>query len=335
MVKVALIGAGKMGISHLSILGAHPEVEIVGVADSTRLITEFLERYSNFRCFEDYNQMLKSTNPDAVIVAVPTKLHSMFVWNILNHNMHVFVEKPFCLDLEESEKLTQMAKRRNLINQVGYHNKFIATFNKAKELIDAGILGDILHFTANMNGPVAIKNKQKTWRSKSEEGGGCLLDYAAHSIDLINYLVAPIINVHGALLKNYNNVNVEDGVYALLETTSKVTGVLNVNWSDETFRKMSTEIIIIASNGKIIVDTTELKIFLKEARYPYDKGWTIIPINQLTSDIHFYLRGEEYSEQLDYFIKSIQGKVPNNINNFESATLTDKAIHLIKNYNIS
>lgn len=44
MIRVALIGAGKMGISHLSILGAHPQVEVVGVADNAHLVTDFLEK---------------------------------------------------------------------------------------------------------------------------------------------------------------------------------------------------------------------------------------------------------------------------------------------------
>ena len=143
MIKVALIGAGKMGISHLSILGAHPEVEVVGVADNTHLVTDFLEKYSSFRCFTDYNKMIEVTKPDAVVVAVPTKLHSLFVWNLLKQNIHVFVEKPFCLDVDEGIGLMELAREKNLVNQVGYHNKFIGTFIEAKELIDAGLIGKI------------------------------------------------------------------------------------------------------------------------------------------------------------------------------------------------
>jgi len=51
MLRVALIGAGKMGISHLSILGAHPDVQIVGVCDTSKIVSEVLEKYSGFECF--------------------------------------------------------------------------------------------------------------------------------------------------------------------------------------------------------------------------------------------------------------------------------------------
>ncbi len=334
MIRVALIGAGKMGISHLSILGAHPQVEIVGVADNTHLVTDFLEKYAQFRCFTDYNKMIEVTKPDAVIVAVPTKFHSLFVWNLLKNDIHVFVEKPFCLDLEEGLGLMEMARSRNLVNQVGYHNKFIATFREAKNIIDKGLIGKIQHFSGEMNGPVFVRNKHQSWRSKEDEGGGCLLDYAAHCIDLLNDLISPIDKVHGTILKQYFNTNVEDGVYALLETNNNISGVLNVNWSDETFRKMSTTITVFGTKGKIIVDTTELKLYLKDTPHHliYSKGWNIRHINELSDSVEYYLRGEEYSAQIDYFIKAVNGDVPNNINNFESATQTDKVLQLIKNY---
>ncbi len=334
MIRVALIGAGKMGISHLSILGAHPQVEVVGVADNAHLVTDFLEKYAQYRCFADYNKMIEVTKPDAVVVAVPTKLHSLFVWNLLKNDIHVFVEKPFCLEVDEGLGLIEMARTRNLVNQVGYHNKFIGTFTEAKKIIDTGLIGKIQHFTADMNGPVFVRSKQQNWRSKEDEGGGCLLDYAAHSIDLINYLVAPIDKVHGSMLKQYYNANVEDGVYALLETKNHISGVLNVNWSDETYRKMATTITIIGTKGKIIVDTTELKLYLKETPHQlkYSKGWNLRQINELSDEVDYYLRGEEYSAQLDYFIKAINGDVPNNINNFESANQTDRVIDLIRNF---
>ncbi len=101
MVKIGLIGAGKMGISHLAILGAHPEVEIVGVADTSKMVTDVLEKYSGFDCYSDYKKMLEATKPDAVFVAAPTKFHADIVKDLLEKGIHVFVEKPFCLDVQE------------------------------------------------------------------------------------------------------------------------------------------------------------------------------------------------------------------------------------------
>lgn len=332
MTRVALIGAGKMGISHLAILGAHPDVQVVGVADTSKIVTDVLEKYSGFECFSDYKKMLEKTNPEAVFVAAPTKYHGTIVKELLEKGIHVFVEKPFCLNVREGEELVNLARQRKVVNQVGYHNKFIGTFEEAKRILASGALGDIQHFVGEAYGPVVVRKKQETWRSKPEEGGGCLLDYASHVIDLLNYLVAPISKVHGALLKSIYSGNVEDAVYALLETNNRLSGVLSVNWSDETYRKMSTTVTVIGDKGKIIVDATELKLYFKESNCPapYTRGWNVKHINDFAEEVNFYLRGEEYSAQIDYFISAIQGKVPNDKNTFESAWLTDSVIEKIK-----
>lgn len=334
MIKIGVIGIGKMGISHLAILGAHPDVEVVGVADTSSLVTGVLSKYGQFQCFDDYRQMINKSKPDAVIVAVPTRLHADIVSELMSNGIHVFVEKPFCLNTKEGLMLVDFAENSRLVNQVGYHNKFIGTFQEAKRIIDSTELGAIQHFEANMNGPVVLKSKQGTWRAKSDEGGGCLMDYAAHIIDLINYLIAPISTVHGAVLKSYFGGEVEDAVYALLQTGNRISGVLNVNWSDETFRKMSTSLTIIGSNGKMIVDSTELKVYFKKTpKYnTYSSGWNIRPINELADQVAYYLRGEEYSLQLDYFLSAIKKGCKNQLNTFSSAFQTDKVIEMIKQF---
>jgi predicted dehydrogenase len=332
MTKVALIGAGKMGISHLSILGANPEVEVVGVSDTSKVVLDVFRKYTPFPCFSAYEEMLEKTNPEAVVVAVPTKYHGTIVSNIIKQERHVFAEKPLCLTEDEGKGLVDLAKKYRIVNQVGYHNKFLGTFREVKKLVDAGFLGELFHFVGEAYGPVVVRTKQNNWRSDPKEGGGCLLDYASHVIDLINYILGPIANVNGSLLKSFYSKSVEDAVFSLLQVESGLSGVLSVNWSDETYRKMSTSITIIGSKGKIICDSNELKVYFKSADCPdgYSRGWNVKYVTDLTSEVGFYLRGEEYSLQIDYFIKAVQGKVPNSINTFQSAWHTDHVISLIK-----
>ena len=332
MVKVGLIGAGKMGISHLAILGAHPDAEVVGVCDTSKMVIDALEKYSPFPCFTDYKKMLQQAKPEAVVVAVPTRFHASMVKELLQLGIHVFVEKPFCLRPEEGVELIQLAKSRNLVNQVGYHNKFVGTFDEVKRLITSGAIGDIYHFMGQAYGPVVIKPKQDTWRSNPEEGGGCLMDYASHVIDLINYLLSPVQSVQSSSMKSIFSKQVDDAVYAMMSLRNGVSGILSVNWSDETHRKMTTSISINGTKGKIVSDANELKVYFKDAVCPagYSRGWNVKYVTDLTAPVDYYLRGEEYSAQMDHFIKAIQGKVPNEVNSFESAAQTDNAIALIR-----
>ncbi|MDB5280401.1 MAG: gfo/Idh/MocA family oxidoreductase [Ferruginibacter sp.] len=336
MLKVALIGAGKMGISHLSILGGYANADIVGVCDTSKMVTDFLTKHGRFNCFSDYNKMIAETKPDAVVVAVPTKFHYSIIKDLLEKNIHVFAEKPFCLTYEQSEELVKLASVKKLVNQVGYHNKFIGTFKEVKRIAQSGALGDIYHFIGESYGPVVVKKKSDTWRSDPAEGGGCLMDYASHVIDLLSDILSPVQSSKGTLLKSIYSGQVEDAVYSLLELQSGQSGVLSVNWSDDTYRKMSTSITLVGTKGKLISDANELKLFLKDdnSLNGYSKGWNVKYITDLQEGVDFYLRGEEYSAQLDYFIKAAEGKVPNTINSFASAANTDKAISIIKKSSI-
>jgi predicted dehydrogenase len=332
MIKVGIIGIGKMGISHLAILGAHPDVEVVGVCDTSKMMIEAIEKYSGFPCFTDHLKMLDNAKPDAVFVAVPTKFHAKIVEDLLKRDIHVFAEKPFCLSPEEGMPLIALAKQKKLVNQVGYHNKFVGTFQEVKKIVDGGWLGEIYHFHGQAYGPVVIKPKQDTWRSKPEDGGGCLMDYASHVIDLINNILSPVSAVKASMLKSIYSKDVDDAVFAMLELSNKVTGLLTVNWSDDTIRKMSTSVTINAKGGKLVSDANELKVYFKDNNCPegYSKGWNVKYVTDLTKEVAFYLRGEEYSAQVDYFVQAVQGKVPNTINSFESAWHTDNAISLIR-----
>ena len=120
-------------------------------------------------------------------------------------------------------------------------------------------------------------------------------------------------------------------VFASLHLKDGLSGQLAVNWSDETYRKMSTSITIWGEKGKIICDATELKIYLKQESQgeEIDKGWTIKYVTDLTKGVNYYLRGEEYSYQMDYFFNQILETKYNNISNFANALMTDETIQFL------
>lgn len=333
MIKAGLIGLGKMGISHCAIINAHPEVDLVAVCDTSTLVLEAFKKHSKLICYADYHKMLENESLDCVFVATPTKFHYPIVKECLEKNMHVFCEKPFTLTLEEGKVLKDLAQEKNLINQVGYHNHFIGTFRELKRLINKGILGDIYHFIGEAYGPVVTKEKSGSWRSNRAEGGGCLYDYASHVINLIVEILGQPVDAKGSQLKSVYSKGVEDTVYSSLTLDNNIRGLLSVNWSDETYRKMSTSLTVMGKKGKIICDATELKIYLKEIPKgeKLSKGWNMLYITDLAIPVNFYLRGEEYSAQIDHFVDRISKRVPTQINPFESAYKTDKVIDLILN----
>lgn len=250
----------------------------------------------------------------------------------MDRDINVFCEKPLSLTTTQGIKMVNTAAEKKLVNQVGYHNRFIGTFNYLKKLIASGVLGETYHFVGEAYGPVVTKRKDSTWRSDSAEGGGCLFDYASHVINLVEFVLGRIKSVEGVLLKKIFSKGVEDAVYSSMFLENGVSGVLNVNWSDETYRKMSTQITVLGTEGKIICDAQEIKIYLRNEHpeLKLEKGWNIKYITDLTSPVDFYLRGEEYSSQVDYFAKCIKNKQIDSISSFASALHTDEVIEQIK-----
>ena len=189
MIKGAIIGLGKMGLSHAAIVGAHPGVEMVSVCDTSSLIRDGIKKFTRVKTYSDYRKMIDEESLDFVVVATPTKYHYQMVKYAIEKGLHVFCEKPFSLNVEEGKELVDLAVKKGIVNQVGFHNHFIGTFRELKRLLDTRVLGELVHFTGEAYGPVVTKEKGGTWRSDPEEGGGCLYDYASHVINLIQEII--------------------------------------------------------------------------------------------------------------------------------------------------
>ena len=331
MLKAGIIGLGKMGISHAAIVGANPDVNFIAVCDTSSLVLDVFKKYTKQNTYSDYIKMLDKEQLDFVLVATPTKFHYPIVKYALEKNVNVFCEKPFSLNSSQGNELNEIAARKSLINQVGYHNHFIGTFRELKRLLKENVIGDIVHFTGEAYGPVVTKEKGSTWRSNPAEGGGCTSDYAAHVINLIQEIIGRPVQINGTILKSIYSKGVEDAVYSLLTLENKISGVLLVNWSDETYRKMSTSLTIQGKKGKIVCDATEIKIYVKEAnqKEKLDKGWTTKYITEFAIPVSFYLRGEEYSAQIEYFVNNVKNKKQGTYNTFEQALYTDRIIEMI------
>jgi len=332
MIRTGLIGVGKMGISHLAILGAHPRVKVVAACDSATYATSALRRRTGLDTFKDHRKMIDSAGLDCVFVATPTATHFEAASYALERGLHVFVEKPLCLDPSQSQSLSDLARAKGRANQVGYHNRFIGTFREARRLVQAGALGDVYRVSGSAFGQVVIRPKTgMTWRSKSSEGGGCLHDYASHVVDLMNFVVGPPERVLAATLRRIYSKDVEDAVYATFLYPGGASGQLETNWSDATYRKMTTQIAVYGTRGKILADRQECKVFLRAGaefeQYPAD--WTIRYITDLQEPVAFYLRGEEYSAQIDSFVDAVERATPEHENSFASASETDRVISAI------
>jgi scyllo-inositol 2-dehydrogenase (NADP+) len=330
-VRVGLIGAGKMGLSHLAIVRAHPDVELAAICDDAGYVLSALEKHTKIPTYKDHREMIDRGRLDAVIIATPTSTHFQLARHALEKNLHLFVEKPLTLSAAESRALSELAIQRRRVNQVGFHSRFIGTFQEARRVIRSGAIGTVVSVHGSAFGSFVVREVGSTWRSKNSEGGGCLHGYASHVIDLMNFMVGPPSKVVGARLQSIFSRENEDAVYALFNYPNGASGVLEANWSDDSHRKMSTAIVVQGTTGKVIADRQEIKVHLRAGGSfdRYSEGWTVRYITELQKPVAYYLRGEEYTSQIDTFIAAVTGNDTSHENAFASAYETDRVIDLI------
>lgn len=331
--NIAIVGLGKMGVSHLAIARETPGLTVIAVCDSSSLLGTMVEKYTGMKFHSDYQALIAQPELDGIIIATPTRLHVSMVQQALDRGLHVFCEKPLTLTASDSADLSRAARQAGLTAQVGYHNRFLGTFARAKQIVDDGLIGKIRHIHAEAYGPVVLKPASRTWRSAAAEGGGCLYDYAAHPINLMNWYLGRPIACSGAQLTQQWSREVDDAVYASLIFPDGASGQVSVNWADETARKMSTRLSIWGDCGKIIVERQELQVFLGARAVPtaeYHSGWTVQYITELTPHPAFYLRGEEYSAQLENFASAMRTPEMPGVNDFGSAAMTDFTLQMIR-----
>lgn len=331
-IRIAVVGLGKMGLSHFAMVNAHPRARTIA-CDGAGFLVDVLSKNIAAPIYRDYATLLDKESLDAVVIATPSRLHAPMVEAAIAKGINVFCEKPFCLDWVESQRLAGIAANKGLVTQVGYHYRYVGAFAEMKRLIDAKALGRITHVMAEAYGPVVLRPKRTTWRTDKAEGGGCLYDYAAHPLNLLNWFFGTPDQVMGSYLGHVFSEGTDDAVFSTLRWNNGPTAQLSVNWSDESHRKMSTRISLIGTNGRLHADRQECQAYLRkpvDGLDGYGAGWTVKYTTELTKDGWFYLRGEEYSAQLDDFIQAVAlGSATAVQNDFGSATQTDKTMAMI------
>jgi predicted dehydrogenase len=310
-IKLAIIGMGRMGLTHYSIINSHPDVEIESVADPSALMLTILHKYLPVKLFKEYDELLNQTNPDAILVCTPPTLNFEILKKTANRKISTFVEKPFVLQLCQASELTKIYASNGIVNQVGYVNRFNDVFRRVKELLDINIIGDIMRFKSEMFSCTITKTDESSgWRSSRESGGGAVFEMASHAIDLVNFLIGKPDKITGSSLNFIYSKKVEDAVYSTFLYKSGITGTLNVNWSDPSYRKPTNKIEIFGSLGRILADQHSLRIFLNKENGQYNlrRGWNVFYITDLFNSVPFYVRGNEFTAQLYHFIDCIKDK---------------------------
>jgi predicted dehydrogenase len=142
MLKVAIVGCGKIADFHALQIQRIKGCEIVGVCDREPLMAQQLaERFPVKRCFTDVAELLDTARPDVVHITTPAESHFDLARFCLEQGCNVYVEKPFTLYLQEAEQLVKLAERKRVKLTVGHNDQFSHVARRMRALVQSGYLG--------------------------------------------------------------------------------------------------------------------------------------------------------------------------------------------------
>lgn len=205
-IKMGIIGVG--GIAQGRHIPTYKEleehVEVTAVQDiNYELAQSVATKFNIPKVYQHYEQMFEFV--DAVTICTPNKFHAEITISALNAGVHVFCEKPMAMSKDECQQMLAAAKQANKILAIGYHYRFTDAAIRSKLAIEANTVGDPLVIRVQ----ALRRRKVPGWgvfTNKSLQGGGSLIDYGCHFLDLALWLLgeANPINVLG---KTYNKLS--------------------------------------------------------------------------------------------------------------------------------
>lgn len=332
-IRIGIIGMGRMGLTHFSIINTHPNVEITAIADTSSMMLNMLKKLiPSLKVFEDYKDLLNSGLVDGVIVCTPSSLHFPVCKMACEKGIHVFCEKPFTTDPKLASELADMFEKNSLVNQVGYVYRFDTVFKKVKEILDEKLIGKVCHVNVQfLSSTISKMQPEKGWRSKRENGGGATYEMGSHVIDLMEFFFGKPQKIIGTLMNQVYSETVEDITEAQAIYGDGISANIHVNWSDYTYRKPMLKIDIHGTMGKIQADLYGYKLFLREENKEkgFPKGWSVVPMNMIPDECPFYVRGTSFTNQLYEFANAIKESRTSKGCSFRSAVDTQEFIHTI------
>jgi predicted dehydrogenase len=142
MLKIAIVGCGKIADQHVQAVQRIPDCVIVGLCDRESLMAKQLgERFGVGACFSDLRDMLQVSTPDVVHITTPPQSHYSIAKQCLEAGSHVYLEKPFTLTAEEAESLIELADHKNLKATAGHNLQFTLEMIGMRRLVSEGFLG--------------------------------------------------------------------------------------------------------------------------------------------------------------------------------------------------
>jgi predicted dehydrogenase len=215
--RFAIVGCGLIGHKRSRFLNPRHTLAVAADLDLARA-ESLASQWRDARAVVDWKQAVEAPGVEAVIVAVTNDCLAPITAAAIQAGRHVIVEKPAARTVKELQPVMELAASCGVHVQAGFNHRYHPAFRKAREICDAGSLGELMFVRARY-GHGGRRGYDREWRADPEvAGGGELLDQGVHLIDLARWFLGEFPHVHGCAPTFFWNMPVEDNGFLMLRT---------------------------------------------------------------------------------------------------------------------
>jgi predicted dehydrogenase len=228
--RVGIIGCGLIGQKRANALGAGGQ--LVACADINPARAAQLAAKANADVYPDWQTLVERNDVDMLVIATLHDSLAEITQAAVRSGKHVLVEKPAARNAAELRPVLDAARATGAKVHVGFNHRYHRALQKAKSLVDAGSIGDLMFIRARYGHGGRI-GYDREWRSDPKlSGGGELIDQGPHVIDLSRWFLGDFAEVDGYAHTYYWDMPVDDNAFMTLKTASKQVAFLQVSCSE-------------------------------------------------------------------------------------------------------
>jgi len=296
--KVAVVGLGKMGLLHSSIINVLPNAQLVAICDKSWLMRKVAKKIFRVPLITENIDKFADIGLDAIYVTSPIPSHYSIIKEIYEKNIthNVFTEKTLSSTYAKSKELCKLSQNHEGLTMVGYMKRFSVTFKKAKELVSQGILGKLVSFNAYAYSSDFVNVKKGS--SVSGARGGALEDLGSHAADLAIWFFGDLTAKSAQIESQFSTAAIDCANFEV-NGLNGLKGTFEVSWCKEGYRMPEFKLAVTGANGVLSVDDTALKLELTNSK---QRTWYR---QDLDDSVKFSLGDSEYFREDETFIQSL------------------------------
>jgi predicted dehydrogenase len=227
---VAIVGCGLIGQKRAkSLTGAR--LRICADLDAGRA-EQLAKSHPGAEFTTDWQSAIQRSDVDIVIIATTNQALVETSFEAANAGKHILVEKPAARNIAELDRVIDAVLKNNVLVRVGFNHRYHPALLKARELLDAGELGELM-FIRGRYGHGGRPGYDREWRANPAlSGGGELIDQGVHLIDLSRWFMGNFTSIEGFAHTYYWDMPVDDNGFMLLKTAKNKTAFLHVSCTE-------------------------------------------------------------------------------------------------------